>query len=332
MNIVQFLILLLIIACTSCDRSENLDKITITDLKSRFSKPPREAGVRCWWWWLNSNVTKASITKDLEAMHDKGFSGAMIFDAGTELGWGPDKPVPDGPMFSSPEWTELYLHALREAQRLDLELGLSIQSGWNLGGPTVPPDDAAKQVTWTEFQIDGPGYKEQKIPIPDHNYEYYRDICLLAYPTKENKERQPISFLSAKSGARELGGSAPDCRFLLNDHPSIKGEEDTKLNEIVDISTTNDIPAAYRNTPIRHLLEYHNLNKPFDKLKNAGWKKEMAEDHFVKLAPESEIGNEIDFVLMETERLRKLYPTVCIVPLLYKVENNRLYPVNENQR
>ena len=60
--------------------------------------------------------------------------------------------------------------------------------------------------------------------------------------------------------------------------------------------------------------------------------KEMAEDHFVKLAPESEIGNEIDFVLMETERLRKLYPTVCIVPLLYKVENNRLYPVNENQR
>lgn len=51
-------------------------------LQGDFQTPPREAGVRCWWWWLNSNVTKEAITKDLEAMHEKGFSGAMIFDAG----------------------------------------------------------------------------------------------------------------------------------------------------------------------------------------------------------------------------------------------------------
>ena len=88
-------------------------------------------------------------------MHDKGYSGAMIFDAGTELGWGPDEPVPNGPMFSGPEWTELYLHALKEAQRLDLKLGMSIQSGWNLGGPTVTLDDAAKQITWSEIQVEG---------------------------------------------------------------------------------------------------------------------------------------------------------------------------------
>ena len=46
-----------------------------------FEHPTCEAGIRCWWWWLNSNVTKEAITRDLEAMHDKGFSGAMIFDA-----------------------------------------------------------------------------------------------------------------------------------------------------------------------------------------------------------------------------------------------------------
>ena len=27
-------------------------------LDTAFQNPPREAGVRCWWWWLNSNVTK----------------------------------------------------------------------------------------------------------------------------------------------------------------------------------------------------------------------------------------------------------------------------------
>jgi hypothetical protein len=127
------------------------------NLESDFKNPPRQAGVRCWWWWLNSNVTKEAITRDLEAMHDKGFSGAMIFDAGTELKWGPDSAVPNGPQFSSPQWTELYLHALREAKRLDLEVGLSIQSGWNLGGPRVTLDDKAKQITASEIQVEGAG-------------------------------------------------------------------------------------------------------------------------------------------------------------------------------
>jgi len=207
-------------------------------LESDFRTPPRKAGVRCWWWWLNSNVTREAITRDLEAMHDKGFSGAMIFDAGTELGWGPDRNVPNGPQFAGPEWTELYLHALREAQRLDLELGLSIQSGWNLGGPFVTLDDKAKQITWSEVQVEGPVRIERTLPIPKSNYDYYRDICVLAYPEKEGpgKPRKPISDLTAKSGARELGGSAPDCRFLLNDHPSVEGEEDAVLEDIVNIS------------------------------------------------------------------------------------------------
>lgn len=204
-------------------------------LERDFQNPPREAGVRCWWWWLNSNVTKDAITRDLEAMYEKGFSGAMIFDAGTELRWGPDHPVPNGPMFSGPEWTELYLHALKEAKRLGLELGLSIQSGWNLGGPNVTLDDKAKQITWSEIEITGPAQFNQKLPVPKSNYDYYRDICILAYPTKD-VNREPISHLAAKSGARELGGSAPDCRFLLNDHPSVEGEDDALLKDIVDIS------------------------------------------------------------------------------------------------
>ncbi len=201
-----------------------------------FKNPPREVGVRCWWWWLNSNVTMESITKDLEAMHDKGFSGAMIFDAGTELGWGPDNPVPNGPMFSSPEWIKLFVHAIDEAERLDLKLGVSIQSGWNLGGPNVTLDNAAKQITWSEISLKGGKKIQHKLATPKSNHDYYRDICVLAFPDKGNTGRLPIGNLSAKTGAHELGGSAPDCRFLLNDNPSVKGEEDTKYLDIIDIS------------------------------------------------------------------------------------------------
>ncbi|MDR2027398.1 MAG: hypothetical protein LBQ01_07560, partial [Prevotellaceae bacterium] len=36
-------------------------------LVDNFKSPDAVYGVDCWWWWLNGNVTKAAITKDLEA-------------------------------------------------------------------------------------------------------------------------------------------------------------------------------------------------------------------------------------------------------------------------
>ncbi len=57
----------------------------------------------------------------------------------------------------------------------------------------------------------------------------------------------------------------------------------------------------------------------------AGWSKESAEEHFMNLALMHEIGNEIDFVMSEINRLRKRYPKIKIAPLYYKVEDNRLY-------
>jgi carbonic anhydrase len=61
----------------------------------------------------------------------------------------------------------------------------------------------------------------------------------------------------------------------------------------------------------------------------AGWDREKAEDHFTQFAPMFEIGNEIDFVLSEAKRLRLRYPKICVAPMLYKVEDNRLYLINE---
>ena len=65
-------------------------------------------------------------------------------------------------------------------------------------------------------------------------------------------------------------------------------------------------------------------------IENAGWEREQAEEHFMQLAPMFEIGNEVDFVLSETQRLRMRYPKIQVAPLLYKVEDNLLYQVKEN--
>ncbi len=64
-------------------------------------------------------------------------------------------------------------------------------------------------------------------------------------------------------------------------------------------------------------------------VKNAGWETDKAEEHFNQFAPMFEIGNEIDFILSEVRRLRLKYPKVIIAPLLYKVEDNLLYLIEE---
>jgi carbonic anhydrase len=61
----------------------------------------------------------------------------------------------------------------------------------------------------------------------------------------------------------------------------------------------------------------------------AGWSREQADEHFMHYAPLFEIGNEIDFVLSEAARLRSRYPKVQVAPLLYRVEDNRLYIIDE---
>jgi carbonic anhydrase len=61
----------------------------------------------------------------------------------------------------------------------------------------------------------------------------------------------------------------------------------------------------------------------------AGWSDEQAREYFFQYAPFFEIEDEIEFVRLESRRLRARYPKISITPLLYKVEDNRLYLVRE---
>lgn len=62
---------------------------------------------------------------------------------------------------------------------------------------------------------------------------------------------------------------------------------------------------------------------------DAGWDREWAEDHFRHFAPLFEIGNEIDFVVSEAQRLRMRYPKIMVAPMMYQIEDNRLYLIKE---
>jgi hypothetical protein len=149
------------------------------ELEGGWRNPPPEVRLHAYWWWLNGNVTAGAITRDLEAMKEKGLGGALITDAGGANQDG-NRQVPRGPLFGSEPWRELYRHALREGKRLNLEMALNIQSGWNLGGPGVKPDDAAKILCWTETRIEGPGPVVTNLPAPPSRHGLLRDIAVVA--------------------------------------------------------------------------------------------------------------------------------------------------------
>ncbi len=176
-------------------------------LEDGFASPPLQARTRCWWWWLNGNVTKEAITRELEEMKAKGMGGGMVFDADGS-GQRSNTRVPAGPMYGTPEWRELFRHAMEEADRLGLEMGLSIQSGWNLGGPDVTPEEAAKQLTWTETRITEGGSGKVTLPKPRHRSGFYRDIAALAY--KSEGERKSIQIEASSTQAQSPPQHAVD--------------------------------------------------------------------------------------------------------------------------
>lgn len=214
----------------SADIGEENKSIGYDYLASNFQHPERIYGVNCWWWWLNGNVTEEAISKDLQAMKSKHFQGAMIFDAGGHNQRG-NKDIPAGPLFGSKQWNELFVFALDEAKRLGLEIGFNIQSGWNLGGPCVTPQYAAKQLTFTEIKVDGGKPLTQKLPQPKTHQDFYKDIAVLAFPAgKALLSGETIEALDLKLGFHELGGSAPDCRFLLENTP--RGKKQKPAREV----------------------------------------------------------------------------------------------------
>jgi len=179
-------------------------------LEQGWSQPPRLARTRVWWWWLNGNTDKETITRDLEAMKANDIGGANVIDAGGDSQDG-NKPLPHGPDFASPAWRELFRHAVAEADRLDLELGFNIQSGWNLGGPTVPIEESSKKVTFSKVVIDGGKTVDMKLATPPAIAGFYRDVAVLAVPIGGG-EKMSVQVAASSSQRGQDGAKNPQSR------------------------------------------------------------------------------------------------------------------------
>jgi len=167
---------------------------TTSELAQRFMNPPPSARPSAYWAWMNGNVSLPQLTRDLEEMKDKGLSGAYIFDVGAR---DPDGIIPAGPAFMGPESLTAIAHAVREATRLGLELGLVTSSSWNAGGSWVAPRHASMGLCHSETIVNGPAHFSQTLPFPsvpnkapkgpDGFPVCYKDVAVLAFPQTKEK-------------------------------------------------------------------------------------------------------------------------------------------------
>ena len=97
-----------------------------------WPKERPEARPGAYWWWPGSAVTKKDLTWNLETYHRAGWGNMGVI--GIYGVKGEEENFID---VFSPQWFDMFNHALKEAERLNMNIDLTPSSGWRWGGPHV---------------------------------------------------------------------------------------------------------------------------------------------------------------------------------------------------
>jgi len=213
--------LLLFTGCTETGVDE------LTALREGFHTPPVEARPRALWDWVDGNFQLEEITREMEEALRMGMGGFDIWDVRSvvdEAGM-----MPAGPPFMSDESVEGICHAINEAERLGLDLGLIVASGWNAGGSWTLPEHQTMGLFKSEISVNGPGTQVIQIPFPelpemsgkegrqasafiptnpDGTPAFSLEVSVIAYQLSKEGERPPESGRVIElSGKMEASGA-----------------------------------------------------------------------------------------------------------------------------
>lgn len=153
-------------------------------LENEFLNPPDSARPGVYWYFMDGNLSREGMTADLESMKEVGL-GNLVF---LEVNVG----VPRGPVdFMSDQWQDLFAHAVREAERLGIDITLGSGPGWTgSGGPWVKPEQAMQHLLSSVTETKGPARFDAVLPVPQQHptpwgkmrTDFYEDVVVYAFP------------------------------------------------------------------------------------------------------------------------------------------------------
>lgn len=203
-------------------------------LKTGFENPPQISRPRVWWHWMNGNISKDGIYKDLMWMHRVGIGGVHIFDAGMSTPLIVKKRI----AFMTPEWKDCFKYAVHLADSLGMEATVTAAPGWsNTGGPWVEPQDAMKKLVWREMVVQGGKNIQLSLPDPYKTTGPYQNVLGDEDP-KKNEYYEDISVLAVRMNPAELSMQEMGAKITSSD-----GNFTLQQLTDGDIATTEELPA-----------------------------------------------------------------------------------------
>jgi hypothetical protein len=218
------------------------------DLAAGFRDPPDSARPGVYWYFMDGNLSREGMTADLQSMQEAGI-GHLVF---LEVNVG----VPRGPVdFLSEAWQDLFVHAVREAERLGIEITLGSGPGWaGSGGPWVKPEQSMQHLVASAVEVKGPAEFSGALPRPEPREPYfpgavsgdlielrnafYEDVVVLAFPTPAEDQR--ITDVDEKAlYYRAPYTSRPGVKPFLPapaDHPSLATEAVIPPDKVLDLT------------------------------------------------------------------------------------------------
>lgn len=210
-----------------------------TSLYQNFQTPPNAAKPRVWWHWMNGNITKEGITKDLEWMKRVGIGGFQNFDASLFT----PNVTPKKLVFMTPEWKDAFRHTTDLAQKLQLEMAIAGSPGWSVtGGPWVQPPDAMKKYVWTETRVAGGRAFAGKLPQPPNITGKFQNVALTADAFSQSAGEVPGYYADAAVIAYRLPAAETSVSSM---NPKITSSGGTfNLAELTDgdLANANVLP------------------------------------------------------------------------------------------
>jgi alpha-L-rhamnosidase len=209
----EMVLFLTFLLCFSCKFSNSSKSTLVKDeMKSNYINPPASAQPGVYWYFMDGNLSKEGMTKDLEAMKEAGISNLIFLEVG--IG------VPRGTVdFMSEKWQEAFVFGVHEAERLGIKVLLGAGPGWcGSGGPWVKPEEAMRHLVFSETDIVGDKKIDIVLPIPKQRSTpwhkmtdpYYKDYAVYAIPS------------SVKPVIEDVNEKALYERYPYSSHPNVK--------------------------------------------------------------------------------------------------------------
>lgn len=208
-------------ACASASEGPSADALELD-----FRNPPNAAKPRVWWHWMDGNVSRDGIQKDLAWLNSVGIGGVHNFDAALG-GSGRETAalVEERVAYLTTRWRDTFRYAVSQAQQFGMEFTIAASPGWSeSGGPWVKPAEGMKKLVWSETRIRGGSASKPQAPSPPSTTgpfqnipfsgsifgvteappEHYSDIGVIAFAAPKAEVATVKPVITTSSGQFEV--------------------------------------------------------------------------------------------------------------------------------